>query len=127
MKFLREKKLTREGRPAKLETLKAHWTRFWMIWRTKLKKLAQIRLWESWTGMISPVLTWQEASLIVAKAAGHGVRHARNLCTWIHAYLKRAKLPVHCYGWFCSSILDDEDLAMAIQLHLQELMKDNYI
>src|SRR5882724_4914331 len=28
--------------------------------RTKLKKLAQIRLWESWTGMISPVLTRQE-------------------------------------------------------------------
>jgi len=71
--------------------------------------------------------TWWEASLIVAKAAGHGVRHAHNLCTWIHAYLKRAKLPVHCYGQFHSSILDDEDLAMAIQLHLQELTKDHYI
>ena len=66
--------------------------------------------------------TWQEASLIVAKAEGHGVRHACNLQTWIHAYLKRVKLPVHCYGQFHSSILDDEDLAMAIQL-----MKDNYI
>src|SRR5882724_9473978 len=71
--------------------------------------------------------TWWEASLIVAKATGHGVRHARNWCTWIHVYLKRAKLPVHHYGQFHSSILDDEDLAMAIQLHLQELTKNNYI
>src|SRR5882672_11330182 len=71
--------------------------------------------------------TWREASLIVAKAAGHGVRHARNLHTWIHAYLKRAKLPVHRYGRFHSSILDDEDLEMGIQLHLQALTKDNYI
>jgi len=71
--------------------------------------------------------TWWEASLIVAKAVGHGVRHACNLCAWIHAYLMSVKLPVHCYSWFHSSLLDDEDFVMAIQLHLQQLRKDNYI
>ena len=37
------------------------------------------------------------------------------------------KLLVHCYSWFHSSLLDDEDFVMAIQLHLQQLRKDNYI
>jgi len=60
LKFLRQKIHTREGRPAQLKTLKAHWESFWMIWKTIHMKLAQIRLWGSWTGMISPVFAEQE-------------------------------------------------------------------
>ena len=61
------------------------------------------------------------------KAAGHGVKHACNVRRWIHTYLGTSRLPVHNYGWFCSSLLEDEYLAEIIQLHLQEIAKDNYI
>src|SRR5882672_3724209 len=70
---------------------------------------------------------WWAASLIAEKAAGHGVNLACNVRRWIHAYLGTGRLPVHNYGRFCSSILEDEDLAQVIQLHLQEISKDNYI
>lgn len=71
--------------------------------------------------------TWREASLIVAKSQGHGINHARNLRTWIHRFLSRGVLPFHRYGKFRSSMLEDEDFAQAIQLHLQGIAKDGYI
>ena len=37
------------------------------------------------------------------------------------------KTPLHCYGKFNSSILEDEDLAQDIQLHLTEIAKKRYI
>ncbi|KAJ3492884.1 hypothetical protein NLJ89_g11145 [Agrocybe chaxingu] len=70
---------------------------------------------------------WQEASLIAAKAAGRGPNHARNLQKWICQFLKSGKLPLHRYGSYNSSILDDEDFAWDIQLHLTEKAKDGYI
>lgn len=71
--------------------------------------------------------TWREASLIVSKSQGHGVKHARNLRTWIHQYLGSKRLPVHRYGKLRTSVLQDEDFSQSIQLHLQQIAKDGYI
>jgi hypothetical protein len=71
--------------------------------------------------------SWREASLLAAKAAGHGVYHARNIRTWLRQYLSTGKLPLHRYGTFHSSILEDEDFAQEIQLHLTEIAKNGYI
>jgi len=71
--------------------------------------------------------SWRECSLLVSKASGHGVHHARNLRTWIRRYLSSGKLPLHRYGTYHSSVLEDEDLAHEIQLHLTEISKKGYI
>jgi len=71
--------------------------------------------------------TWRQASLVVAKSQGHGVHHARNIRTWIHQFLSLGTLPLHRYGRFRSSMLDDEDLAQEIQLHLLKIAKDGYV
>lgn len=71
--------------------------------------------------------TWREASLVTAKSQGHGICHARNLRTWIHQFLSRGVLPFHRFGQFRSSLLEDEDFAQAIQLHLQGIAKKGYI
>jgi len=78
---------------------------------------------------LHPLLSfsWRQASLISVKAASHGVKHARNVCTWIHAYLHSGNLPIHQYGVFKSLLLEDEDLKQAIQLQLQSIAKDGYI
>ena len=71
--------------------------------------------------------SWRESSILAAKAAGHGVMHARNLWKWIKTYLHSEKLPLHRYGTYHSSILDDEDFRRDIQLHLTEIAKKGYI
>lgn len=71
--------------------------------------------------------SWREASIIAAKAAGRSVNHARNLRNWILQFLNSGKLPLHQYGTYRSSILDDEDFACDIQLHLLEIGKKGYI
>ena len=53
--------------------------------------------------------------------------HARNLRKWIKTYLHLEKLPLHRYGTYHSSILDDEDFRRDIQLHLTEIAKKGYI
>ena len=69
---------------------------------------------------------WREASMLAAKASGHGVYRARCIRQWIHQFLTSGKLPLHRYG-HSHSVLEDEDLSQAIQLHLQERAKDGYI
>jgi hypothetical protein len=78
---------------------------------------------------LDPMLSysWRECSLLASKTAGHGVYHARNIRIWIRQYLAAQKLPLHRYGKFHSSILEDEDLAQDIQLHLTEIAKKGYI
>lgn len=71
--------------------------------------------------------SWRESSILAAKAMGRGVKHARNLWKWIKAYLHSEKLPLHRYGTYHSSILDDEDFQRDIQLHLTEIAKKGYI
>ena len=58
--------------------------------------------------------TWCEASLIVAKSQGQGSNHAQNLHTWIHCFLHHGKLPLHHYGCFSCSILNDKDFSQEI-------------
>lgn len=71
--------------------------------------------------------TWREASLVVAKSQGSGIYRARRIRTWIHKYLHTGNLPMHFYGRYHSSILEDEDFAQGIQLQLVEIAKDGYI
>ena len=71
--------------------------------------------------------SWQESSIFAAKALGRGVKHARNLRKWINNYLHSEKLPLHRYGTYRSSILEDEDFRRNIQLHLTEIAKKGYI
>jgi hypothetical protein len=53
--------------------------------------------------------------------------HAQNLRKWIKDYLHSEKLPLHRYGTYRSSILEDEDFRRDIQLHLTEITKKGYI
>jgi len=71
--------------------------------------------------------SWRESSVLAAKALGHGVKHARNLRKWINVYLHSEKLPLHRYGTYHSSILEDEDFRRDVQLHLMEIAKNGYI
>ena len=71
--------------------------------------------------------SWRESSVLAAKAMGCGLKHARNLRKWIKTYLRSKKLPLHRYGTYHSSILDDEDFRRDIQLHLTEITKKGYI
>ena len=71
--------------------------------------------------------TWRESSILAAKAPGHGVNHARNLRKWIKKYLHSETLPLHHYGTYHSSVLEDEDFQREIQLHLMEIAKKGYI
>jgi hypothetical protein len=58
--------------------------------------------------------SWRESSVLAAKALGHGVNHAQNLQKWIKKYLHSEKLPLHCYGTYHFSILEDEDFQREI-------------
>ena len=71
--------------------------------------------------------SWRESSVLAAKALGRGVNHARNLRKWIKEYRRSEKLPLHRYGTYHSSILEDEDFRREIQLHLMEIVKKGYI
>lgn len=71
--------------------------------------------------------SWQDSSVLAAKAMGRGVKHARNLRKWINDYLHKEKLPLHRYGTYHSSILEDEDFKREIHLHLMEISKKGYI
>jgi hypothetical protein len=66
---------------------------------------------------------WCEASFVASKSLGQGINHACNIWTWIHQFLHNEKLPLHQYGQYHSSILEDEDFAQDIQLHLSEVQQ----
>jgi hypothetical protein len=71
--------------------------------------------------------TWRQASIVVAKLQGKGVRYAQTIRQWIHRFINHGKLPLHNYKGSQSSILEDEDIALEIQLKLAEHAKTNYI
>lgn len=63
---------------------------------------------------------WIASSLAVAHAAERGPWLARKLREWSRAYIKdRDCLPLNEYGRWNVSLLEDEDLAQEIHLHLQ--------
>jgi hypothetical protein len=65
-------------------------------------------------------LDWTASSQVAAAAAGKGSWLARKLREWVHCLIRdETDLPTHSYGKFNSSILEDEDLAEEIHLHLQ--------
>ena len=67
---------------------------------------------------------WITSSLAVAHAAEHGPWLARKLREWSHAYIKdHNHLPLNRYGCWNVSLLEDEDLAQEIHLHLQGIGK----
>jgi hypothetical protein len=78
---------------------------------------------------LDPELTysWKQASLVVSKSQGHGIYHAQNIRQWIHRFINHGKLPLHRYKGTHSRILEDEDIAMEIQLKLAAHAKNNFI
>lgn len=71
--------------------------------------------------------SWRQASLVVSKSQGHGANHARTIHQWIHRFINHGKLPLHRYTGTHSDILEDEDIAMEIQLKLAARAKNNFI
>ena len=71
--------------------------------------------------------TWRQASVVVAKWQGKGVCHAKTIRQWIHQFINHGKLPIHHNKGSQSTILEDEDIALEIQLKLAEHAKDKYI
>src|SRR5882724_8878205 len=71
---------------------------------------------------------WMECSWLAAKASRKGsISHVQNLQKWVVAYMQHGTLPLNCYGCFTTSILDDEDLAQQIHLHLTGIAKEGYV
>jgi hypothetical protein len=71
--------------------------------------------------------SWRKASMVVAKAQGHGVARARKFRKWILDFVQEGRLPVHlyCYSW--ESILGDEGILQEIQEQLIERAKGSFI
>jgi hypothetical protein len=67
---------------------------------------------------------WIASSLQVAHAAERGPWLAKRLREWTRAYIKDPEcLPLNVYGRWNVSLLEDEDLANEISLHLQGIGK----
>ncbi|KAJ7696258.1 hypothetical protein B0H17DRAFT_1131048 [Mycena rosella] len=65
---------------------------------------------------------WVKTADIVAKSAGKGAWMSRRIREWVIAFAKdESNLPTAEYGKFNASLLEDEDLAQEIHLHLQTL------
>jgi hypothetical protein len=73
----------------------------------------------------SAAYTWRKASLVIAKSQGHGPHLARRVRDWLHTYLSKNELPLHKIGRHMSSLLDDEDIASKIKLHLMGVAAQN--
>ncbi len=71
--------------------------------------------------------TWRNASFIVAKTQGQGIKHARNLCRWILDFIWYECLPLHHYGQARWTVLEDEDVSQTLQLQLGERTKVGHI
>ncbi|KAF8582228.1 hypothetical protein K439DRAFT_1647663 [Ramaria rubella] len=70
------------------------------------------------------VFQWIATSLQVAHAVERGPWLARRLCEWCRAFIAdRKALPCNIYGTWNVSLLEDEDLAQDICLHLQGIRK----
>ena len=71
--------------------------------------------------------TWCQASLVASKVQGHGVHHAQTIHTWIHQFLNSGKLPLHRYGSFHPTVLDDEDFSCGLTLYLLKISKNSSV
>jgi hypothetical protein len=71
--------------------------------------------------------TWREASMVVAKAQGHGVCRARSIRTWILDFVREGRLPLHSYRYTRETVLEDEDVLQEIQGVLTEKARGGFI
>ena len=71
--------------------------------------------------------TWREASIIVAKAQGHGPTRARSIRSWVLDFVQEGTLPSHSYGYTRKTVLEDEDVLQEIQGELSERAKSGFI
>jgi hypothetical protein len=69
---------------------------------------------------------WRNASMVVAKAQGHGSTCARSICKWILDFVQEGTLPLHFY---CGqqTILEDEGILQEIQEQLTKKAKSSFI
>ncbi|KAJ6611888.1 hypothetical protein B0H10DRAFT_1808453, partial [Mycena sp. CBHHK59/15] len=67
---------------------------------------------------------WAKSADIIARAAGKGSWLSRRIREWVVAFIKdENKLPMAEYGKMNATVLEDEDLAQELHLHLQGLGK----
>jgi len=71
--------------------------------------------------------TWRNASFVVAKTQGQGMKHARNLRRWILDFIWYECLPLHHYSQARWTVLEDEDVSQTLQLQLGERAKVGHI
>ena len=77
-------------------------------------------LWKYVAG--NSTVHWVPTLLETAYDHEQGPHHACQLQEWTHAFIANRKdLPRNIYGTWKTSMLDNEDLAQAINLHLQSL------
>lgn len=71
--------------------------------------------------------TWRKASIVVAKAQGHGPGCARCIRKWILDFVREGKLPLHSYRYSRQTVLGDEDVLQEIQDALTEKVKNSFV
>jgi hypothetical protein len=71
--------------------------------------------------------TWREASMIVAKAQGHGPNRACSVRAWILDFVWEGTLPLHSYCYTRPTVLENEDVLHEIQEELTERAKGGFI
>jgi hypothetical protein len=54
--------------------------------------------------------TWREASMVVAKAQGHGSTHVHSVRTWVLDFVCNRRLPFHSYRYTQQTVLEDEEV-----------------
>jgi hypothetical protein len=62
--------------------------------------------------------------MLVAMSQGHGAHLAHQIRDWLHTYLATNQLPLHKISHHMSSLLDDEDIASKIKLHIMGVAAD---
>jgi len=55
--------------------------------------------------------TWREASIIVAKAQGHGSIHVHSIQTWILDFVWEGRLPFHSFCYTRQTVLEDNNIS----------------
>jgi len=71
--------------------------------------------------------TWRKASMIVAKAQGHGETRARSIRRWVLDFVREGTLPLHGYCYSRQTILEDEDILQEIKEELSKTAKAGFI
>jgi len=93
--------------------------------KSKVKKL-DVVFWTQITTMLGTLnlyldskltFIWWQASVILTKGFCKGAKFTQNIHEWLHTYLQHNKLlmhPMHHYGCYHSSVLEDEDIQETI-------------